>query len=350
MLHPPSKDSLTPLTGSAKWDILSGLRFLLALIVAATHLSLYTDSGPVRVLAAFGAFEAIMGFLVISGYSIGSSIQKRPEGFFLRRMERIYPVYLASIVIVALANQSFAKFHLADLLFLNQVVTGTSFVGPAWTLALEVWLYALAPLFLRLKVKTLQVISVGSFLLYSGYTVGRTLFHWTYYSGTSFGLNLPLLAFMWVAGFCLSLAKDHARRAFLLIGALGIAHIGLTLIIECGHSLKHHNMAGFYADFVPELLMRTGTLALVFLTFRYGLTRVHVPKFLATSLRFAGDISYPLYLVHIPAYVLCLRLGLSAWPWMLLAALLLSSFVYVSVDFYSKKREALLKKQPPTLS
>ena len=31
-----------------------------------------------------------------------------------------------------------------------------------------------------------------------------------------------------------------------------------------------------------------------------------------------------------------------------LVALLLSSFVYVSVDFYSKRREALLKKQPAT--
>ena len=84
-MHHLSGNSLTPLTGSAKWDILSGLRFLLALMVAATHLSLNTDPGPVRVLAAFGAFEAIVGFLVIGGYSNGSSSQKRPDGFFLRR-------------------------------------------------------------------------------------------------------------------------------------------------------------------------------------------------------------------------------------------------------------------------
>ena len=344
MLHPAPDNSLTPLTGSAKWDILSGLRFQLALVVAATHLSEYTDPGAARMLAALGAFEAIMGFLIISGYSIGFSIQKKPDGFFLRRMARIYPVYLASIVIAAFANGSFADFHLADLVFLNHVVTASSFVGPAWTLALEVWLYAFAPLFVRLNLRSLQVICVASFLLYCGYTAGRTLFHWTYYSGTSFGLNLPLLAFMWIAGFCLSLEKGHARRTFFLIAALIIGHICLTFAVECGHSLKHHDIAAFYSDFVPGLLMRSGTLALVYLIFRYGLTRLHVPKYLTMPLRFAGDISYPLYLVHMPAYVLCVRFGLSAWPLMLLAALLLSSLVYVAVDFYSKKREALLKQ------
>jgi peptidoglycan/LPS O-acetylase OafA/YrhL len=84
-MHHLSGNSLTLLTGSAKWNILSGLRFLLALIVAATHLSLSTDAAPVRILAGLGAFEAIVGFLVIGGYSNGSSIQKRPDGFFLRR-------------------------------------------------------------------------------------------------------------------------------------------------------------------------------------------------------------------------------------------------------------------------
>jgi peptidoglycan/LPS O-acetylase OafA/YrhL len=150
------------------------------------------------------------------------------------------------------------------------------------------------------------------------------------------------------AGFCLSMAKGTARRSLFLIGALSLGHLGLAIVIQCGHALKHHAMAGFYADFLPEILMRTGTLTLVYLVFRYGLTGIHVPKYLAVTLRFAGDISYPLYLVHIPAYVLCIRFGLSAWPLLLLAALLLSSLVYVSVDFYTKKREALLKKQPAT--
>lgn len=347
-MRSPFDDSLTPLAGSAKWDILSGLRFLLALIVAAAHLSLSTDAAPVRILAGLGAFEAILGFLVISGYSIGSSIQKKPNGFFLRRMERIYPVYLASILIVALAERSFTNFHIADLFFLNHIITGSSFVGPAWTLAVEVWLYALAPLFVRMRVRSLQFIAVGSFLLYCGYTAGRTLFHWNYYSGTSYGLNLPLLAFMWIAGFCISMEKGHPRRSFALLAALIIGHLVTTVAIECGHSLKHHNMVGFWTGFLPGFLMRIGTLALVYFCFRYGLTRIHVPKKLKLPLRFAGDISYPLYLVHLPAFALCVQLGFNNWPMKLLSALLLSAVVFVSVDFYSKKREAILKMQSET--
>ena len=49
------------------------MRFALAAVVAITHLS---DLGPVGVWAfipMFGAFEAIAGFLVISGYSSGAA-------------------------------------------------------------------------------------------------------------------------------------------------------------------------------------------------------------------------------------------------------------------------------------
>jgi hypothetical protein len=80
-----------------KWSILAGVRFLLASIVAFNHLAEYVSLGHFRFIPMFGAFEAILGFLLISGYSIASSYVQQPRGFLYRRAKRIYPVYLVAI-------------------------------------------------------------------------------------------------------------------------------------------------------------------------------------------------------------------------------------------------------------
>lgn len=77
----PMHTSLISRCFNDKWSVLALMRFALASIVAITHLS---DFGPLGVWAfipMFGAFEAIAGFLVISGYSIGASYQKESKGF-----------------------------------------------------------------------------------------------------------------------------------------------------------------------------------------------------------------------------------------------------------------------------
>src|ERR1700722_6308061 len=140
-----------------KWSILAGVRFLLASIVAIEHLNDYTPVGYLGVFAVFGAFEAILGFLLISGYSISVSYAKQPEGFLLRRIFRLYPIYLTAMAVTYLA---FILNHVAkpgllvlsiNALFLNQLVTTDSFVGPAWSLSLEFWLYCLAPVLMVLS-------------------------------------------------------------------------------------------------------------------------------------------------------------------------------------------------------
>src|ERR1700721_1783490 len=87
------------------WDVLSLLRFLLAFVVAVGHLDPFAALGPLRAVENLGSFEAILGFLLISGYSIGHSIQKKPVGFTRRRMLRIYPVYLAAVVLTFLIER-----------------------------------------------------------------------------------------------------------------------------------------------------------------------------------------------------------------------------------------------------
>src|SRR4051812_3996977 len=70
----------------SSWALLAGLRFFLAFIVFAGHLSWFADLGAILTgVSSFGGRPAVLGFLLISGLSIGHSIVSRPEGYFRRR-------------------------------------------------------------------------------------------------------------------------------------------------------------------------------------------------------------------------------------------------------------------------
>jgi len=131
-----------------KWSLLALMRFALAAIVMVAHLEVHhlASLHVLSIIPHFGAFEAVLGFLLISGFSIGSSYRKEPDGFLKRRALRIYPVYIGALVLACIAVPQAFDLHLAstvlqNLVFLNQITTDVSLVGPAWSLALEVWLY-----------------------------------------------------------------------------------------------------------------------------------------------------------------------------------------------------------------
>ena len=338
--------ALTPTVDSDRersgWDALSLLRFLLAFVVAVGHLDPYAPLGPLRGVENLGSFEAILGFLLISGYSIGHSIQKKPEGFTRRRMLRIYPVYLAAVVLTFLIERNpltwtFAWHFLANLFFLGQLLVRYSYVDAAWSLDLEVWLYCLAPLLLRARARLLELFIAGSLACYVFYTCTRSLFHFPHYAGTIGGVNLPCLAFIWIAGFYLSTAVGKVRPLF-IAGALFAVHLGLATGIELVHQIKHHDLPAFFTDDLPGYAANGLLLLVVFMVF-WGVIHHWFLLGLGTRrvFRFLGDISYPLYLVHFPAFHL-LGPYTSNAGLLLGAALLMATGVYFGCDFYSRRR------------
>ena len=170
-------ESVTWIAQIDKWSILAGVRFALASIVAINHLGDFTSLGWLGFIPKFGAFEAIIGFLVISGYSICASYVKQPDGFLWRRIMRLYPIYFASILIgyaaMRLLNQPAPGLLTIAInaFFLNQLITASSFVGPAWSLSLEFWLYCLTPFLVRISQSYTRLVIYGSFAAYLAYTL-----------------------------------------------------------------------------------------------------------------------------------------------------------------------------------
>ncbi|CAN5773875.1 hypothetical protein BH11VER1_BH11VER1_10820 [soil metagenome] len=333
-----------------KWSILAGLRFLLASIVAVNHLAEFTPLGVLSFIPKFGAFQAILGFLLISGYSISVSYLKEPEHFLLRRFKRIYPVYLASIgitLIVCFCLNTRAPnlgTLLLNIFFLNQLFTTASFVGPAWSLSLECWLYCLAPTLLAAGPDRSRLYVYLSFFSFLLYTSCRTLLHLPYYSAVGYGGNLLFLSFIWICGLRLARDNENSERVMWDIRLIFIVHIALDAVIKLGSRIKHDLVSIFLYEDVLTFAMQSVTLWFVYFLFSTHIIKRRDTPQRSRLLRLLGDISYPLYLIHIPIYALLSTTSIRSPLLYYLATFILSSALYWFIDVYSKQRH--LKNSP----
>ncbi|MEJ0037136.1 MAG: acyltransferase [Gammaproteobacteria bacterium] len=323
-----------------RWSLLAFARFLLALIVAMGHLDPIAGIGWVPPLGELGLFEAVLGFLLISGYSIGSSYDKEPQGFLQRRALRIYPVYIGAITLACIATPLPLNAGLAwtvgqNLLFLNQITTDESFIPAAWSLALEVWLYCLTPLLARLRTAQVRALMYLSFAAFCCHEVARTGLHLHYYAGVSYGLNLLVLSWAWLGGLILARDPSTAKRTLRDCALMFFGYELLTITIQALYLRKHHDLASFDAAFY---LAHVATLAAVTALFWWIITgRTGGKK--NGAMRLLGDISYPFFLVHMPTYALLLNAGVKNSLLLTAGSLVVAYIFYRCLDFYSRSRE-----------
>jgi peptidoglycan/LPS O-acetylase OafA/YrhL len=276
-------------------------------------------------------------------YLLESQFQRIKILISQRRIQRIYPVYLASVVLELVLmpqalNFQFFLVLLLNLVFLNQVFTNTSFVGPLWTLATEVWLYSLAPFFLKLSLRSIFIIIYISFTCYCIYTCGRSLYHWNYYSGTRYGINLILLAYIWLAGFALAIFTLSKKFVAINIAIIFIVYLGLLIMIQCGFRYKHHELSQIVPKDLPGFIGKILCLSWVYFVVIYNHKIPHFSLSVHKIFNLLGNISYPLYLIHETLFNFLRRFQINNL-FVLIAIALSSSFIiYWLFDFYSKKR------------
>jgi len=336
-----------------KWSLLALMRFALAAIVMVAHLEVHhlASLHVLSIIPHFGAFEAVLGFLLISGFSIGSSYRKEPDGFLKRRALRIYPVYIGALVLACIAVPQAFDLHLAstvlqNLVFLNQITTDVSLVGPAWSLALEVWLYCLTPFLWRMQASHLRVLMYASFAAYGCYELCRTLLNLPYYAGAGYGINLPVLAFPWLAGFLLAREPSMARRTVRDAALILFGHIALSAGVGFLYRIKHHQLADFFTQDVIEFTARAITLAAVVMLFVW-IVQGRTGSQKSSTMRLLGDTSYPLYLVHMPLFYILASVGVHNELVFVSAALPAALLFYWCLDFYTRARERKPKVASP---
>lgn len=223
---------------------LEGLRFIASLGIVAIHMLPHYGAEVPHGLNLF-----VDMFFVISGVVIGHAYVDRITGlrsyagFVQRRVARIYPLHVATLIFYVIVGFGIVHFHLVDdvarfdstqiipnLLLIHAWGAGKlSFNFVSWSISAEFLLYLLFPviawLVSRHMVRGLVVViglaSAAVFWSEFIYGAGLTDLHWDYGSVRA----LPSFAFgVWLSAFGTRIvAPNHARWSTLLFPILAIA-------------------------------------------------------------------------------------------------------------------------------
>jgi peptidoglycan/LPS O-acetylase OafA/YrhL len=310
------------------------VRFLLAFVVIVSHDKWYTQFWIPFIDVWPDAQAAVCGFFVLSGWVIGASVVRGDtKSFYLRRIERLLPVYLICATWAQMPWHFIGhKFGLpggtnmfqmplgrryiaANFLFLQGWVNGSEITfAPAWSMSCEVFYYLLAPLFKKATTRALIAVAAASLIFY----LLHALFLAPDVAANSFGLPSLMMAWAWLAGFVAF--RWHKTRPFL----------ATVLLLSVGT---------FWLNGSCYLVL------LAALAILYG-HKIPFSKFANKLGIFLGDLSYPLYLSHLTTFIFVAHYLPESFHrrtiLSLLAALLFATAILVLVD---RPLQALFKRR-----
>lgn len=282
------------------------LRFIAAGLVVLTH-----SMREFPNLKDFGAFGVDI-FFVISGFIISYVTQSNRHSFFVKRLIRIVPLYwlftfaLAVIAFAApnlLRSARFDVTHILSSLFFLPYWTENTGFAPllklGWTLNYEIFFYLLFYISMKIGFAHREIIcSILIFLVYFALSVSDL----DKQSAFSFYSDSILVEF--VFGMFLSLLyrnkAAYFRRVPILKLSLYIATVFFLFYFVTYKTNYLENVPRFILWGIPSFLCVYLFLVAEFY-FRSSSER------LKKLLHLSGDVSYPLYLIHIYFIVLLSR-------------------------------------------
>jgi peptidoglycan/LPS O-acetylase OafA/YrhL len=263
-------------------------------------------------------------FFVLSGFLIGSIILERKECpnffsvFYVRRAARIFPVYFATLALALgflwlLGPMSWTQKPLPALSYLTFTqnfvmallhVSGTLWLLPTWTLAIEEQFYLVIPLIITLLPKRwlLPAILVGIALC----TATRALLYWTGHDIA--GQLLPSSGNILLSGVLAAYVHQLYKVNENVLRLIPLTAVTGVILVEV-----QNITTGGYLYFVAAPLLMAMLFAAYVLLAAQGCS---------TTLRFLrwrfwqmlGTISYGLYLIHQPVAGIMHGLILDARP------------------------------------
>ena len=325
---------------------IEGLRGLAVLLVVVFHAG----------LALPGGFIGVDVFFVISGFLItGLLLREREQtgridlaAFYARRVRRLLPAAVVVLLVtLPIAYALFApldrgemlldgaaaalsvgnmRFALAEGDYFASIATPSPFLH-FWSLGVEEQFYLVWPALLLVAARVRRIrVGVGAALfdvflasLLAGLILIEFAPNWAFYS-------LPTRAFELAAGGMLAVgAPLVARLPAVVLGPAG--WIGLAAVVWSAFAFD----AGMAFPGLAALIPTVGTVALIAAGLGSPAGRrasgwlSPAPAMSVAPVRFVGRISYSLYLVHWPVFVLAgLYFGFGAQPDPASAALLIA--------------------------
>lgn len=305
-----------------KMDVLRGLAIISVFILHCymaylnDHLEVRIEKGDFFVnpigkdfwaifltITPFGyGWTGVQLFLIISGYLIHMSYLKSKSEkydfrkFYLRRFFRIYPPYLVVLLFLAFQyNRDILKsgeklwdfFSHLIMTYNLQDSTFFSFNGAFWSLALEVQLYLIYPLFLIIRKKV--GIQKTVYLLLFLYLIFTLIFNYFYFPNFYYALQNFVFKSWIVWGLGAFLAEKHFENKQ-LFKVSGWGLFGLLVLV----SMVKTNVITLK---INDLIWACFYIALI--NYYLNIKRI-VPKIWEKFIASVGESSYSMYLVHQP--------------------------------------------------
>ncbi|MGR9497178.1 acyltransferase family protein [Rhizobium leguminosarum] len=319
---------------------LDGLRGVAALLVVEAHIGfIFPITAPHLVTLgdeAVGLFFALSGFLMAHLYGSRPVTRENVLDFLVSRFARIYPVYLAAVVFVAMLS------IMQNLDFVQPIVGITDFVrhvfllgssGVFWSIPPEIQFYLLFPVLWLCLARPHR---------YSGVIVGLTVVvvvdGLVELPGPGIMLvsKLPYFLFGAIAGMMHSHWNKWNPSAL-----TGI----LTLFLLAVFFTYRHILSGFSPEFW-SLQSAVAAAVIVGLVARQPPIAAHVLA--AGPVRFLGKISFSLYLFHVPIMFLT-RLTFDALmpePALIVVTLFVAAvgawFIHETIEVPGRRRLVLI--------
>lgn len=303
-------------------DWLRALAIVLVVIGHSNHAM--APGGPVGV----SVFFALSGYLIASILLRDGMLMPRNLAvFFVRRVARIYPLYLFTIAAMCLYFYVKAKPELGhitpylwNILILRgdaDAWVGYSF-GVLWTLRVEFWFYLTFPIILMLGVLTRQILLV--FLVAAGFSLAAKAGYiwpplWHFMGNTALYYDHFLAGAAVAALLELDAVPKWLRSQRLWMVGAGLLFCAAVMPYPGARNLI------WYAQ---SLAATVGTALLIMYW------RLYPPQQSLPAIAFVGRISYSMYLVHaVLLDVLPIRSNI---PCFLIVVLLLSTCTYVFIE------------------
>jgi peptidoglycan/LPS O-acetylase OafA/YrhL len=304
---------------------ITGFRAIAALGVFCHHFGLPGASPQwISNFAANGGL-GVPFFFVLSGFVLTLSYENRtlqPVTFAVDRFARIGPTYYLAFAL-AFLNPSLSNGTEHNYVFYIHLFAlqswfpnsdqGLSFNGPAWTISVEIFLYAMFPLLLKLATKKDSFCSKWYFAFLGGITLSLIPYAVHLYflypvndlnDNHSWTFLLPVHYLgLFVVGISGCLARKDIER-FLSKRNLGPTICDISIILF-GIAMMRIN----FMDSKHPVLAKSAQFWLIGIPAVWILTLVSInsktsrfARLLSTELFwFAGRISMVFYLIHVPA-------------------------------------------------
>jgi peptidoglycan/LPS O-acetylase OafA/YrhL len=213
-------------------------------LLASSHSPLDYLSVAMLQLTSLGA-EAVILFFVLSGFAMAHSIEHSGSAgqFYLRRIIRIWPPYVAATLFAALIAGVVGKpFNALAVAFYQNASTPVT--PQFWSLPYEVAFYVLCPLILRGRIAWLAAVSAAAAVA-TVIGAGPMLNPWSSFSLNFLGNELPLFLIGAAAYRHFDRIPLVTRWPFAgLAGAAFVAVAGLKLLLAGSNLLGNLIVAG----------------------------------------------------------------------------------------------------------